>query len=59
MDDPHKHEQGIAIAYQSGMEEGSRLDRNMDDADVTRLGVERGEQWATAALGRGPYPGRL
>lgn len=59
MDEAHKHEQDISIAYQCGMEDGSRLERNMDDADVTKLGIERGEQWAAAALGRGRYPDRL
>jgi hypothetical protein len=41
------------------MEDGSRLDQNMDDADVTRLAIERGEQWAKATLESGPYPERL
>jgi hypothetical protein len=59
MNDTSKREQEIAIAYQSGMENGERLDQNMEDTEVTRLGIERGEQWATAAIQGGPYPERL
>ncbi len=59
MDDKRKHEKDISIAYQSGMEDGSRLDKSMDDAEITKLGIERGNQWATAALEGAPYPERL
>jgi len=59
MDDTSKREQEIAVAYQSGMEDGARLDHNVEDTEVTRLGIERGEQWATAAVRGGPYPERL
>jgi hypothetical protein len=31
----------------------------MEDAEVTRLGIERGEQWATAVVEGGSYPERL
>jgi hypothetical protein len=41
------------------MEDGSRLGPNMEDAEVTRLGIKRGEQWAKAALEGWPYPERL
>lgn len=59
MDDAHDHEQDIAVAYQSGMEDGSRLAQGVDEDAVTKLGIERGEQWAAAVLGRGSFPDRL
>lgn len=59
MSDAQTDEQAISYAYQCGKEDGSRLERDMDDADVTKLGIDRGEQWAAAALGGGPYPERL
>ncbi|MGH2943247.1 MAG: hypothetical protein ACRDLN_10810 [Solirubrobacteraceae bacterium] len=59
MDDVAKRKKDIAYAYQCGMEDGSRLDRELDDAEVTKLGIERGEAWAAAACGDAPYPDRL
>ena len=59
MDDALELEQHIAIAYQSGMEDGSRLRTGMDDDEITTLAIARGEQWAAAVGERGPYPDRL
>jgi hypothetical protein len=56
MADLDERRRDIAIAYQSGMEDGARLDRSMDDADITALGVERGERWAAAAVDGSQYP---
>lgn len=49
MDEARPNEDAIAVAYQRGMEDGYRLPRTLDDAEVTRQGTERGEQWAAAA----------
>lgn len=59
MTEAETREHEIAYAYQCGLEDGSRLSQDMDEAQVTGLGIERGEKWAAAVLAGAQFPERL